>query len=223
MRSPGAAVLRRMARPSGTVPMTVMSARTPVGDCGDIAAGEGDAGGFGGFQQAVEELVGPALRQVGGQGEREKRGKGLAAHGRDVGESAGEAAVADRVGGMPLAAEVHAFEGEVGGDQGLRAGEGGEQGAVVSDGLEDAGRGGAALGWERRLAGLRDAFDETVFRDRHDADRVLRKQGGGKAGQSGFQGFKVLKVSRLKAEAGATANSTHSLLDNCAFPTFGKG
>jgi len=69
---------------------------------------------------------------------------------------------------MPLAAEVHAFEGEIGGDQGLRAGEGGEQGAVVSDGLEDAARSRAAQDGEGRLAGLRDAFDETVFRDRHE-------------------------------------------------------
>ena len=98
------------------------------------------------FEEAVEELVDPALRQVGGQGEREERGEGLAAHGRNVGESAGEAAVADGVGGMPLAAEVYAFERKIGGDQGLGAGEGGEQGAVVSDGLEDAGRGGAAQG-----------------------------------------------------------------------------
>ena len=157
------------------------------GGFGDISAGQGDAGGFGGFQQAVKELVGPALRQIGGQGEREKRGKGLAAHGRDVGESAGEAAVADRVGGMPLAAEVHAFQGEVGGDQGLRAWQGGEQGAIVSDGLEDAGRSGAPQRWERRLAGLRDAFDETIFRDRHARKEYSESRAEGKRGEAGFK------------------------------------
>ena len=95
---------------------------------------------FGEIEKAIEELVGPALGQLGGHGERKKRGEGLAAHGGDVRESAGEAAVTDGVGGMPLAAEVYAFEREIGGDQSLRAGEGGEEGAIVSDGVEDAGR-----------------------------------------------------------------------------------
>ena len=62
------------------------------------------------------------------------------------------------------------------------AGEGGEHGAIVSDGLEDAGRGGAAQGWERRLAGLRDAFDETVFRDRHDRTEYSERRAEGKRG-----------------------------------------
>ena len=41
--------------------------------------------------------------------------------------------MADRIGRMPFAAEVDSFEGEVGGDEGLRAAGKIEYGAVVSD------------------------------------------------------------------------------------------
>ena len=122
----------------------------------DIASGEGDSGLLGGIQQAIEELINPALWKIGGQGEGKKRGEGLAAHGRNVGESAGEAAVADGVGRMPLAAEVHAFQREIGGDESLGAGKGGEHGAIVADGLENAGRRqsgaepGALIRWRER-------------------------------------------------------------------------
>ena len=141
-----------------------------------IASGEGDPGVFGGVEEAVEELVGPALGQLGGHGKGKKGGEGLAAHGRNVRESAGEAAVTDGVGGMPLAAEVDAFEGKIGSDQGLSTGEGGEHGAIVSDGLENAGRGGAALGGAGRLAGVSDAFDETNFRNRHDGTEYSKRR-----------------------------------------------
>ena len=48
--------------------MTVISARTPAGDCGKIAPGEGDPGVFCGVEETIEELVGPALGQIGGHG-----------------------------------------------------------------------------------------------------------------------------------------------------------
>ena len=110
-----------------------MSARMPCGRLGGVASGEGDGILLGELEEAAKEVVNPALREVGGNGEREERGVGGAAHGGDVAESAGEAAVADGVGGMPFAAEVDAFEGEVGGDEGLGAAGEIEDGAVVSD------------------------------------------------------------------------------------------
>jgi hypothetical protein len=48
---------------------------------------------------------------------------------------------------MPLAAEVYAFQRKIGGDESLRAGEGREHGALVADGLENAGRSRAARNW----------------------------------------------------------------------------
>ena len=184
MRSPGWAVLRQDGLAFGD--------RSDDGDVGkdsgrrlrDIAACEGDSGLLGGIQEAIEELVDPALGEIGGHGEGKKCGEGFAAHGRDVGESAGEAAVADRVGGMPLAAEVDTFQREIGGDQGLEAGEGGEYGAVVANGMQDAGGGVAALGWAGGLAGMSDAFDETGFGNRHDVTDYSQSSGGEKGGDA---------------------------------------
>ena len=104
-----------------------------VGRLGGVASGEGDGVLLRQLQQSGDEVVNPALREVGGNGEGEECGVGRASHGGDVAESAGEAAVADGVGGMPFAAEVDAFEGEVGGDEGLGAAGEIEDGAVVSD------------------------------------------------------------------------------------------
>ena len=110
-----------------------MSARIPSGDWAVSPPARVTEYCFASFKQAGDEVVDPALREVGGKGERKKCGVGRAAHGGDVAESAGEAAVADGVGGMPFATEVDAFEGEVGGDEGLGSAGEIEDGAVVSD------------------------------------------------------------------------------------------
>ena len=136
--------------------------------CREIAASQRYAGPFCGIQQTVQELVSPALRQFRGHGQREEGRNRFAAHGSNVGESAGEAAMADRIGRMPLTAEVHPFEAEIGGDQRLCASHGVEHGAIVSNGAKDASWGRAPSGWVRGKASLRDAFDKTIFRDRHD-------------------------------------------------------
>ena len=104
-----------------------------VGRLGGIAAGKGDGVLLRQLQEAGDEAVNPALGKVGGNGKREESCVGRASHGGDVAESAGEAAVADGIGRMPFAAEVDSFEGEVGGDEGLRAAGKIEYGAVVSD------------------------------------------------------------------------------------------
>jgi hypothetical protein len=145
----------------------------------DIAAGKGDSSLLGGIQKTIEELINPALWKIDGQGKGKKRCEGLAAHGRDVRESASQAAVADRVCGMPLAAEMYAFQRKIGGDESLRAGEGGEHGAIVADRLENAGRSSAARSRARRFACAGDAFDETSFGNRHNVTAYLKKRPSG--------------------------------------------
>ncbi len=67
------------------------------------------------------------------EGEREKAGERGCAHSGEVAETSGEGAVADGLGGVPVSAEVAAFEGEVGGDEQVVVGGWGENGAVVAD------------------------------------------------------------------------------------------
>ena len=98
-----------------------------------VAAGERDAMLAGEGQEAVEETVEPGGGKAHGQGEREEDGEGLGAHGGQIAESAGEAAMADGLGRMPVAAEVDVFEGKVGGDADFVAGSGAKNGAVVAD------------------------------------------------------------------------------------------
>ena len=78
-----------------------------------------------------------------GHGEREEGGEGLGAHGGEIAESAGEGTVADGGGGVPVAAEVAAFEREVGGNEEFVTAGRGKDGAVVAD-AEAEGAGAAA-------------------------------------------------------------------------------
>ena len=57
----------------------------------------------------------------------------MASHGSDIAQAAGEAAVSDGFGGMPFAAEVNAFQTEVGGDNGFVSARDADHGAIVSD------------------------------------------------------------------------------------------
>jgi hypothetical protein len=119
-----------------------------------IAAGEGDFAEPGEGEEAVEEGVEPALVAGYGlwQGEREERGEGTGTHGGEVGEPAGEGAMADASGGVEVAAEVAAFEGEVGGDDDFMAAGDAEDGAVVADAERDGAAASAGV--------LPDALDE---------------------------------------------------------------
>src|SRR5215469_15170669 len=64
-------------------------------------------------QQSVEKFIDPALRQLCGKRQRQKRRERIAAHGCDIAETASEAAVSDGVWRMPLAAKVNPFDAEV--------------------------------------------------------------------------------------------------------------
>lgn len=119
-----------------------------VGGFGGVAAGERGAMFLGERDQAASEASDPGLGKAARQGKREKDGDGISAHGGDVAEAAGEAAMADRFGGMPVAAEVDAFEGEVGSDQRVQVRRQAKHGAVVSDGLGNSGVVAAPCGRE---------------------------------------------------------------------------
>ncbi len=90
---------------------------------------------FGEGEEAVEEGVEPGAVACDrfGDGEREEASEGGCAHGGEVAEASGEGAVADGLGGVPVAAEVAAFEGEVGGDEEVVVRGRGKDGAVVAD------------------------------------------------------------------------------------------
>ena len=99
------------------------------GTCASIGEGE----------QSVEEAVDPAWLaaatdgQFAGHGEGEKCSDRARSHGGQVAQSASQAAVADRLGGMPVAAKVHIFEGKVGSDGDFFAPGRAKEGAVVAD------------------------------------------------------------------------------------------
>ena len=107
-------------------------------------------------EQAVEKAIEPAGVARGGYGESEgeKCRERSGSHGSEIGEAAGQGAVADGGRGVPGAAKVAAFEAEVGGDEEFVAGRRGEDGAVVADAEAD-GAGGCGAGT--------DALDEEEF------------------------------------------------------------
>ena len=72
--------------------------------------------------QAVEKTGDPGATGGGGEqrcgeGEREERGQGGCAHSGEIAQSACEAAVADRLRGVQVAAKVAVFKGKVCGDK----------------------------------------------------------------------------------------------------------
>ncbi len=94
-----------------------MSARIPSGDCAVSPPASWNRVPLRQLQQAADELVHPLLRQLWRKRQRKECGPRCPAHGGNVAESAGQAAVPDRVRRMPLAAEVNVLQAEVGGDQ----------------------------------------------------------------------------------------------------------
>jgi hypothetical protein len=71
------------------------------------------------FEQALYELVHPGLGYFRREGERKECSDRIAAHSGDVAEAAGKAAVANGIGGMPLASEMNPFQTEIGSNQHL--------------------------------------------------------------------------------------------------------
>jgi hypothetical protein len=129
------------------------------GRLGDVASGERELVAASEGEETFQKFVGPTLVEVVGQRERQESGERLASYGRDVTQPAGEAAVADGFGGMPFAAEVNAFQTEVGGDNGFVCARDAEHGAIVSDSGDKR---GAA-----ELRGAADGGDQLAFSKGH--------------------------------------------------------
>jgi len=82
--------------------------------------------------------------------------------------------MADGAGRMPVAAEVNAFEGKVGGNQRIVSPWNTQDGAVVSDAGDDVG------GCVRTGSGeSADVSDERLFGKRHSRDKYKRKSARG--------------------------------------------
>ena len=94
-------------------------------------------------RESGEEAVDPAAsgggcEHLAGQREREERGERTRAHGGQIAQAARQGAVADGFRRMPVAAEVAAFQREVGGDQDFVAAGRAQDRAVVADAEGDA-------------------------------------------------------------------------------------
>ena len=90
-------------------------------------------------EEAVEKAIHPAWtaasfpRQLRGHREREKCGEGASTHRRQITQAARQAAMPDRLGRVPLAAEMHLLKREVGGYDDIFVGPGSQDGAVVAN------------------------------------------------------------------------------------------
>ncbi len=105
----------------------------PVRRLRGVASCEADRKSGGKFQQSRDEAIHPFLRELGGKRQGKKRGARNAAHRGDVAQSASQATVPYGVRRMPLAAKVHAFQAEVGGDQRFVPARNRQNRAVVAD------------------------------------------------------------------------------------------
>ncbi len=104
---------------------------------GYVAAGELHAVALCQTAKAFKKVVSPALRKLSGQGEREETSQRLASHGGNVTQAAGEAAVADAAGRVPVAAEMDVFDRKISGDEEFVAAGRVEDGTVVADSVGD--------------------------------------------------------------------------------------
>ena len=106
---------------------------------GEVAASQGRLTGLGEGKESVEKAVEPALAalcvldECARQAQGQKRRDGTRTHGGQVAEAAGEGAMADAFGRVPIEAEMTVGDGEVGGYGKLFSGPQTEQGAIVTD------------------------------------------------------------------------------------------
>jgi hypothetical protein len=118
---------------------------------------------IGQLEQAFQKLVNPGLWQVLGQGERQKCRDRGAAHGSDIAETAGQAAMAHGFGWMPLPPEMNSFQAEIGGDQGFVTNWNFEDGAIIPDAGGYASPSGSSTP---------DARDQRSFGERHNGPTI---------------------------------------------------
>ncbi len=215
MRSPGWAVLRRMALPSGTDPMTVMSARTPEGDCAT----------------SPPARVTPACLAV-------LRSPSKNWSTQRCGRSAGSARERNAAKGSPPMAAMsesprvrQRWPMESAGCHSRRKCTPSSEKSVVTSvsvpgGVESTAQSSpmdwstraeaTALGGTCRLAGVSDAFDETGFSDRHDLTeysetRVGKRRGGQDPGRilGGVHQLGRVKKRELVEKPGTARSRTN--------------
>lgn len=111
------------------------------------------------LEQALHELVNPRLWHLLRQGERQEYGDRVAAHGGNVAEAPGETAMANGLGGVPLAPKMNSLQAEIGSNQRVVTYGDIEDGAIIPDAS------GYALSSDSPAA---DAGDQRFFGKRHD-------------------------------------------------------
>src|SRR5579859_1868278 len=109
--------------------------------------------------QTSKESVNPSLLQVPRQAERKEACQRCTAHGSDIAQAARQAAVANTLRGVPVAAEMYVLDGKVRGDQKFVAGAGTQDGAVVADSLRYG-----SVRW--RTSQFSDSLDQLPFSHR---------------------------------------------------------
>ena len=133
-----------------------------------IATCEGHVESVSQPEQAFDKPVDPGLAQVLGQGERQEYGDGCASHGSDIAKAAGQAAMPDDFGGMPLAPEVNPFQAEIGSNQRLVTGRDLQDGTVIPD---------ARCNPFSSSCATSDARDEQFFGERQDGSIIYKQKG----------------------------------------------
>ena len=119
-------------------------------------------------KQAFDEPVDPGLAPVLRQGERQKCGDGRSSHGSDIAKAAGQAAMPDDFGGMPLAAEVNPFQAEISSNQGLVTTGDLQDGTVIPD---------ARCNPFSSSCATSDARDQQFFGERQDGSIIYKQKG----------------------------------------------
>ena len=128
---------------------------------GGVAARQGDAVFFGQRQQATQKLVHPFLRKIGGDRQGEEGSDRLSAHGSNVAQAPGEAAMPDRFREVPVAPKVNPFEREVGGYEYFMPWWNTQNGSVIPDADWDLGRAASA-------GQAANPLNQRLFGDGHD-------------------------------------------------------
>lgn len=131
-----------------------------------VSSGKRNAALLGEREQAIEEAVDPGLAfaesgEFAGHSERKKRGQRARTHGGKIAEPACQAAVAYRLGRVPITAEVHAFQRKVGGDDDFFTLGRAQDSAIIADSEAQSGRGlldATADGFNKRLFAQKPRF-----------------------------------------------------------------
>ena len=156
--------------------------------------------------------------ELAGQAEGEESGERARAHGGQVAEAAGQSAMADGLGRVPIEAEVAAGDGEVGGDGEFLAGTRAEQGAVVADAEAEArlagvASAGANLAQEGRVRRRRACRRWTcwmrIFENRSSGDGMW--SGGGRGFGAEVGGASALKHVLIQNEPKIRAVFLHRI------------